>query len=220
MAGEVTYDLVQSGVFPMCLSESFAAARKGQEEDYIPAGEWSPWAHYIYKKQLSSSAGFWLLLAFICSTVGFTILTLNGAQSKSSVMLGLAAVFSFFCALNLFRSFGGGPSGCKGDLAGFESRLEEVLNVFKVSGAPRPVHLMSLVEVRQWAHEILVRFAGNVLDLEKRIGTGDKDTEKMRNELKRAYDLFIFYGLIEKTEEGYKPFYEAAAQQLASSSSK
>lgn len=207
MVGKLTRQFLESGNFPWCLNQTFADARPGGK-----GGANSPYACYILRQSCLKIGVVLSLIVGALALVGFVNASLFGNQDLNVVlaitifMVGVVSLASFLaCILKT------GIKDYKDDLTSFESCLLRVVGVFEEPDA-RPVHLMTVEEVKTQAQEILTRLAFSVLQYEREDGLGCTAAENSRTRFRNIFDLFIMYGVINRS--GYAPYYETAKKKL------
>ncbi len=97
------------------------------------------------------------------------------------------------------------------NLRKFDKGLNDLLTGLRRSGSSRKVHLMTWDELRDCARTGLTDLAHKIHSAKKR-GVTEDELEWDREQLKKEYNSFLFYGLVEKG--GYHPFYAEAERRF------
>lgn len=199
MVGKLTWTLLAQGIYPYYLNIAF----------------WERFKYPLAKTPLKAFASVRSLrrivmavwIATVAATTAFTYFVPPRGASP------LVAIYSFVTFIAGFLFFVAPLMPGTRSLKLFERELEKVLGMLSFARGARPVHLMTLVEVRTGAEEIILSQVDKILGTQENNGRqGSREEEEYRKNLRETFDLFMEYGLIYE-KANYEWFFEKAAQR-------
>jgi hypothetical protein len=199
MVGRVTKKYLDSQIFPWCVNEAFPREEKSK----------SP-----YKEWLTLRSDRFAMGVFVLSTTILALLLVIELQASAWSWLRwltgiLAAIFFVISTTPL--SFLKEWDDRVAFIRRFESRFQEVFILLEVVELPRPIHLMTVDEVRSHADITLTSYATSLMRAIKQYRHGSEVEVAARKRLNDVFDLFKAYGLT--THENWASYYRDAERR-------
>ncbi len=197
MLGSLTRKLIRRGKYPLCLEEAYRTTA------YVYGG---PYAQFQELENRRLRTAWWLAvsLLFTLAYVIFPSATEMAVGAAISLFIPVSSYIWFWCASM------GSP------LKAFEMKLERTIEILEHSAfcPPRPLHLMTLKEVREHAYNIISHhYAQYILWAESEHGKGSTEATEAHVAMDEFFDLFKERNLV-AAEADYKPHFAEAAERL------
>ncbi len=197
MMGNLTRKLIRKGKYPWCLEGAYCTT------PYVSEGPYAQFRDLELCRLLTA----WSLVVSLLFTLAYVIF-------PSETAMAVGAAISLFYPVVSFIWFWCASVGSP--LKDFEMKLERTIEILEHSAffPPRPLHLMTLAEVREHAYNIISHhYAQYILWAEKGYGKGSAEATNAHVTMDEFFDLFKERGLVDPGAD-YKPHFAEAAERF------